>query len=191
MSKLDVATVGSPHSVLSRIDYRHTRENAEQVLDSLVSVLSNPAAYAKFTTALPLPRICVLLLGDHPSPVIASHVLLLIGISLDASPSFIRKFELVSGWSILKTVLPLAWDPSVHEIAFDILLGRVGSRKFVGKANNTVVCPHILPPILCAFQRGLNLVATQLDLSSDSISAEGELLDSSYRTSSHTFFSVF
>jgi hypothetical protein len=178
-NNIDTAVVGSPRSVLSRIDYKHPREKAEQVLETLVSLLSSPTLYARFIAALPLTRICLLLLGDRPSPVIASQVLLLIGISLDASPSFSRKFELVSGWSILKSVLPLAWDPSVHEAAFDILLGRVSSRKKpVGSANNTVVCPHIVPPILCALQRGLNLVAHQSQASDDAKSAEeGEHFD--------------
>ncbi|RDB25611.1 Beige 1 [Hypsizygus marmoreus] len=40
------------------------------------------------------------------------------------SPSFSRKFELISGWSVLKTVLPYCWDPRVNEAAFDVLLGR-------------------------------------------------------------------
>jgi|ERR1700722_4429273 len=180
-SKPDTAVVGSPHSTLSRIDYKHPREKSEQVLEVLVSVLTSPTHFSKFSSALPLTRICLLLLGDRPSPVIASQVLLLISIGLDTSSSFSRKFELVSGWSVLKSVLPMAWDPSVHEAAFDILLGRVGTRKkAAGSVNNTVVCPHIVPPILCALQRGLVLVAHQSHESDDAKSAEeGKLLSPS------------
>jgi len=156
----DSAITGSPRSVHSRIDYTYPREKAEQVLEALVTILSTPTYYSKFSAALPLTRICLLLLGDRPTPVVASQVLLLIGISLGSSTSFSRKFELVSGWSILKTVLPFAWDPSVHESAFDILLGRVSlHKKTVGPAGTTVACPYIMAPIFCALQRGLNAIA--------------------------------
>lgn len=159
---------------MSHLDYKYPREKAEQVLESLVSMLSSPTYYTKFTAALPLTRICLLLLGVRPTPVVASLVLLLIGISLGSSSSFSRKFELVSGWSVLKTVLPGAWDPSVHEAAFDILLGRVASYKnVVGPASNTVVCPYIMPPILCALQRGLEVVANQSSMSDNAESGKG------------------
>jgi hypothetical protein len=171
----DTTVIDSPRSVLSRIDYKHPREKAEQVLEALVSVLSTPTCFARFTAALPLSRICILLLGDRPTPVTANQVLLLIGIGLNTSTSFSRKFELVSGWSILKMVVPLAWDPSVHEAAFDILLGRTGPhKKSVGSANNTVVCMQIVPAILCALQRGLSLVASHSQLTDDARSIEGE-----------------
>ena len=116
---------------------------------------------------LPLTRICLLLIGDRPTPVVASQVLLLIGISLSYSSSFSRKFELVSGWSVLKTVLPFAWDPSVHEAAFDILLGRVAQKKSTGPPSTTVVCPYIMPAIFCALHRGLNAIASQSYLAVD------------------------
>ena len=157
---------GSPHSMLSRIDYKDPREKAEQVLEFLISTLSTPVFYTKFTATLPLTRICLLLLGDRPSPVVASQVLILLGISINASPSFSRKFELIGGWSVLKTVLPLAWDPSVNEAAFDILLGRVGGNKKSGvQEGQIVVCPHIIPAIFCALQRGVASVADNCDVS--------------------------
>jgi hypothetical protein len=153
--------------VLSHIDLGHSREKAEQVLESLVTTLSSTTYFTKFTTVLPLTRICLLLLGDRPSPVVASQVLLLIGISLSCSSSFSRKFELVSGWSVLKTVIPFAWDPSVHEAAFDVLLGRVTQKKSTGPPSTTVVCPYIMPSIFCALQRGLNSIASRSYLSVD------------------------
>ncbi|KAF9062084.1 hypothetical protein BDP27DRAFT_1428288 [Rhodocollybia butyracea] len=38
---------------------------------------------------------------------------------------FLRKFELISGWNVLKTVLPGCWSSNVNELAFDVLLGRL------------------------------------------------------------------
>jgi hypothetical protein len=143
-----------------RLEQKHPRERAEQVLEALVSLLNAPALYNKFTAALPLARICLLLLGDRPSSVVATQVLLLIGVSLNVSSSFSRKFELVSGWSALKVVLPDVWDASIHEAAFDILLGRVGSDKNVNRSGNlTVVCPNIMPAVFAALHVGLNAVA--------------------------------
>lgn len=154
----DLVTVGSPHSVISRIDYSHHREKAEQVMETMLAILSVPSAYTKFTATLPLTRICILLLGEHPTPIVATQVLLLIATSLSISSSFSRKFELVSGWSILRIVLPSAWDPSVHEAVFDILLGRTPEKK---AAQTTVVCPHIVPAIFTALHRGLDAVASR------------------------------
>jgi hypothetical protein len=58
--------------------------------------LSSTTYFTKFMTVLPLTRICLLLLGDRPSPVVASQVLLLIGISLCCSSSFRRKLSLLA-----------------------------------------------------------------------------------------------
>lgn len=89
------------------------------------------------------------------------------------SSAFNRKFELVSGWSVLKTVLPSVWDPQVNKAAFDLLLGRfsddlgpstpssASSSKSRSKSkqptapNATVSCTHILPIIISALQTGL------------------------------------
>jgi len=100
-----------------------------------------PTHYAKFVTALPLTRICLLLLRDRPSPLVATQILRLIGISTDASyASFSCKFELVGGWSVLKTVLPSSWDPAVNEVAFNLLLGRL-DKKAVECQDDVVLCP--------------------------------------------------
>lgn len=91
----------------------------------------------------------------------ATQILLLIGISINLSPSFSRKFELISGWSVLKTVLPYCWDPSVNEAAIDILLGRLPNhikKTREGKAD-MIMCPHIVPAIFCSLQHGLVTVA--------------------------------
>ncbi|KAG7089658.1 hypothetical protein E1B28_011318 [Marasmius oreades] len=156
----DTANAISPHSISSRIDYKDNREKAEQVLEHLVSILSNSTAYAKFGAALPVTRICLLLLGDKPSSVVACQVLLLIAISISTSSAFPRKFELVSGWSTLKTILPACWDPSVNEAAFDILLGHIQSdgKKRTITAEKVVTCPHIMPSILSALKTGLETI---------------------------------
>lgn len=88
---------------------------------------------------------------------------------MNLSPAFSRKFELVSGWSVLKTVLPYAWDPNVNEAAFDVLLGRVGiDRKAASHGNPTIVCPHIVPAIFSALQKGLESVAKNSEVSDGS-----------------------
>ncbi|KAF7319608.1 hypothetical protein HMN09_00301200 [Mycena chlorophos] len=163
----------SPQSMMSRIDYRDPRDKAEQVLEVLIQLLANPALYNKFSAVLPLTRICLLLLGDRPTPFIASQILMLIAISNAMSPAFARKFELISGWSVLKTVLPSCWDPSVHEAVLDVLLGRLeqqqqaengkpngnGHANGNGNANGggggiTIACPQIVPTIFTALQGG-------------------------------------
>ncbi|KAJ7075426.1 beach-domain-containing protein [Mycena belliarum] len=163
-------TASSPQSPLSRIDYRDPRDKAEQVLEALIALLAMPVLYNKFTAVLPLTRICLLLLGDRPSPVIANQILILIALSINMSPAFVRKFELISGWSVLKTVLPACWDPSVNEAALDILLGRLGDG---GKSPDnsgavTIACPHIVPTIFSALQAGLAAVARNCDIIEDS-----------------------
>jgi hypothetical protein len=90
---------------------------------------------------------------------VAAHVLHLIAMSLGVSASFNRKFELVSGWSVLRIVLPSAWDPSVHEAAFDILLGRVVEKAHT--ASTTVVCAYVVPAIFAALHRGLDTISRQ------------------------------
>jgi len=147
---------------MSRIDREHTCETAEQVLECLTSILSSPSKLEKFRTVLPLPRICLLLLGDRPSSVVASQVLLVVGFALNHSSTFNRKLELVSGWSVLRGTLPSAWDPSVHVAAFDVLLGRGGlsphqSPRALGPLK--VSCPFILPAILASLYHGLASVS--------------------------------
>ncbi|KAG5645386.1 hypothetical protein DXG03_006339 [Asterophora parasitica] len=169
----DPKGASSPHSIISRIDYISTQEKAEQVLEMMISTISVQSYHAKFAAALPLTRICLLLLGDRPSSFVATQILTLIGVSNTISPSFSRKFELISGWNVLKTVLPYCWDPSVNQIVFDILLGRFEHIKQLTAVPNTVVCPNIVPAILSVLQTGLVSVANNCSLpDGDSSSAQ-------------------
>ncbi|EPQ51421.1 beach-domain-containing protein [Gloeophyllum trabeum ATCC 11539] len=156
-ANLHEVTLASPKSVSSVIDSSHVRERAERVLEILVDILSDRAAYNKFTGALPATRIYLLLLGDRPSPAVAKQILLLIGISINISTSFIRKFELVSGWNMVKTVLPYGWDYTVHPAAFGVLLGTIGNS--APPSTPVVACPQIMPAILASMQRGLTRVS--------------------------------
>lgn len=153
--------MSSPRSILSKIDYDRPRDKAEQVLEMFISILADsPECFSKFSAALPLTRICLLLLGDRPSSFVAVQVLRLISISLTASRSFSRKFELVSGWTILKTVIPYAWDAGVHAAAFQVLL----DQKNEADSSNTppmISCPNILPAILSSLNRALVAAASQ------------------------------
>ncbi|CCM01781.1 uncharacterized protein FIBRA_03848 [Fibroporia radiculosa] len=148
------ADAASPRSIVSRIDYVNAQCKAEQVLGMLVSILSSPAAYAKFSGGLPVGRVCLLLLGERPSPTTASLILQLVGISLSTSVSFSRKFELASGWNVLKTILPHAWDSVVQKAAFDLLFGQVGDQ---AGAPPVVTCPQILPAIFSALKLNLDI----------------------------------
>ncbi|KII85493.1 hypothetical protein PLICRDRAFT_44793 [Plicaturopsis crispa FD-325 SS-3] len=168
----DAANAGSPRSIISRIDYSHKREKAEHVLEALVGILSTPTCYTKFTSALPLTRIlCLLLSVEHTSPAVAAQILRVISISLNVSSSFSRKFELVSGWNILKMVLPTAWDAGVHQATFDVLLGRgQGSGSRVQQEAPMVACPHIVPAIFATLHRRLQSVANVAHLSDSHLS---------------------
>ncbi|KDQ53971.1 hypothetical protein JAAARDRAFT_61057 [Jaapia argillacea MUCL 33604] len=147
-------TISSPRSVISRIDRSHSREKSEQVLEAFISILSSSQmAFNKFVSTLPLTRITLLLLGDKPTPITATQVLRLIGLSVTASSSFNRKFELVSGWSVLKTVLPFAWDSRVRGAAFEVMLGSGWKGK--GKEGPAVVCQYVVPAILASLNKGL------------------------------------
>lgn len=107
----------------------------------------------RFSAALPLTRIYLLLLGDKPSSFVAKQVLDLVALSLNKSKSFGRKFELVSGWTIVKTVLPDVWDANIHAAAFGILLGQDEGQ------GPIVTCSHIFPAILGSLTRLLAIVA--------------------------------
>jgi hypothetical protein len=157
---IDVPGTSTPRSVVTKADPGHRRERAEQVYEVLVQNVSSTPLLSKFTLALPLSRVLLLLLGEHPSSIVASQTLILLGLVLNASPSFTRKFELVSGWSALKAILPGVWDPSVHVAAFDLLLGRVfipGKLQASGPAK--ILCPYIPPAILASLSCGLKKVA--------------------------------
>jgi hypothetical protein len=66
----------------------------------------------------------------------------------------------VSGWSALKVILPISWDPSVHVAAFDLLLGRVfvTGKSLSSSGPAKIVCPYILPAILSSLAYGLDRV---------------------------------
>lgn len=163
---IDPKGVSSPYSPISRIDYTHPQEKAEQVLEILVSTVSIPSYHIQIAAALPLTRICLLLLGDRPTSSVATQILALIGVSNTISPSFNRRFELISGWSVLKAILPHCWDPRVNQSSFDILLGRFDHiKKLPSHAPNTVVCPNIFPVILSALQTGLVSIADNCHVS--------------------------
>lgn len=162
----DVVPTGSPHSTFSRIDLGSFRGKCEQILQLLVSLLSVKQYYSKFVAALPLTRICLLLLGNHPSPAVSVQLLKLLDISIGFSTSFIRKFELVSGWSVVKTILPYSWNAEVNDAAFNLLMGHTeasSSQKDGPKIN----CPQIAPTILSALQAGLVAVASSAHLPDD------------------------
>ncbi len=151
----------SPKSVLSWIDLDHIREKAEQLLELFVSILSGSTdCYTRFCIALPVTRIYLLLLGDRPSSLVAKRVLDLITISLNRSKSFSRKFELVSGWTFLKNVLPHVWDVNIHSAAFRILLDQTQDQ------GPVVACPYILPAILSSLTRMLVAIAQESPLQS-------------------------
>lgn len=165
MVSTDPKEVGSPLSPISRIAYANHQERAEQVLEILISTVSIQSYHAQFAAALPLTRICLLLLGDRPTSV-ATQILALIGVSNTISPSFSRRFELFCGWGVLESIIPYCWDPRVKQSSFDILLGRFDHiKKSPGHPPNTVVCPNIFPVILSALQTGLVLVANNCDVS--------------------------
>ena len=144
----------SPRSMISRIDYMNAQSKAELVFKMLSSTLDNPTMFNKFTASLPLTRICLLLLGDRPTSLTATLVLRLISTALSISTSFSRKFELVSGWNILKLILPHAWDASVQDAAFDILMGRSRDKRDVVPV---VICPHIVPSIFSSLKMCLDM----------------------------------
>jgi hypothetical protein len=151
LSYSGTANGGSPRSIVSSMDFAHRTEVAEQVLKALISILSIPTCLTRFSATLPLTRICLLLLGDKPSSTVATQVLALISISLQTSSSFSRKFELVSGWSVLKLVVPGAWNVDVETEAFKILLGPPVD----GQQSTVVVCTNIIPTIFAALKKTL------------------------------------
>ncbi|KAJ4474264.1 hypothetical protein J3R30DRAFT_3295344 [Lentinula aciculospora] len=163
------ALAGSPRSIISRFDYKDGREKAEQVLVILTSILCDPLCYTKFVSALPITRICLLLLGDKPSALVGAQILTIIGISICTSFSFVRKFELISGWNVLKTVLPSCWGSEVNTVAFDILLGRLlaNGERGAEPAEYVVSCPQMVPIILSALKAGLSAVAKNCEMVDD------------------------
>lgn len=144
----------SPRSTASRggLLRSNTRDKAEQVLEALVSMMRIPSLHSKLAGTLPMPRICLLLLGSHPSTRTACQVLGMLGLSLKASLSSGKDFELANGWGLLKTVLPGVWDRSVHDAALDILPGRPGDR-----SSDDSGSPQMLSVFLFALYQGLSI----------------------------------
>ncbi|KAF8995525.1 hypothetical protein BDZ89DRAFT_1261670 [Hymenopellis radicata] len=168
-SKEDTIKPTAPHIAANIYEGSSLRlPKAEQVLEIFVSLLSNLNFYNKFITALPVMRICLLLIGDRPQQFVATQVLRIIAISIRISVSFKRKFGLISGWSVLKTALPECWDSAVNEAAFDVLLGRTPkSGKSRMDSENAVICPQIVPTILSALQTGLRSVVDNCGVSDE------------------------
>lgn len=108
--------------------------------------------YMRFAEALPVARIALLWLGPEPSPALVCQVLVVIGISFSTSSSFGKKFELASGWLILRKVLPPIWNDAIHEAALDLLLQRARDG---GTVSKTVKCPQMLAVVLLALRQGL------------------------------------
>lgn len=125
----------------------NTLNRAELIFGVLVTLLQSPQAYTKFISVLPMPRICLLLLGETPTSTTAVNVLRLIETSVKNNPSFSRKFELVSGWNIIKNTLPSAWSPEVQSAAFNILLQSAAKDL---NEQYTVLCPSIINSILAS-----------------------------------------
>ncbi|KAI0029515.1 beach-domain-containing protein [Vararia minispora EC-137] len=159
----DTSTLpASPMSAISAIDTMHKLDKAERILEVLVDLLSSlKERHRTFSVALPLTRICLLLLGNNPSPVAAQQALNLISASIDFNFSFVRKFELVSGWTFLKSVIPSAWNANVQAAAFRVLLGRYWESKG-GAIQPEIVCASIFPTILASLDRELPLAVSQV-----------------------------
>ncbi len=151
---VDMGGTGSPNSVTSRVDLGNARFKAEMALQMFVCLLRSQDAFKSFASTLPYTSICLLLLGDRPSPTIALEVLRMVELGMTFIPSFVRKFELASGWSVLKNILPHAWTPNVQAAAFHILMGYANT-----DGKGAILCPHILPAILGALQAELNVIA--------------------------------
>ncbi|KAH7912895.1 hypothetical protein BJ138DRAFT_1124827 [Hygrophoropsis aurantiaca] len=143
-----------PQSAHLSIPSQHPQK-AELVLEALVSLLRIPTLYAKFGEAIPVARICLLLLGGRPSSSIAALVLSLVGLSITTSPSFGKKFDMARGWAILRIVLPPVWDGRLHEAALDLLLGRTTGRESGILDSQVVSCPQVALVILAALRQGV------------------------------------
>ncbi|EKM77777.1 hypothetical protein AGABI1DRAFT_121854 [Agaricus bisporus var. burnettii JB137-S8] len=139
----EVLPASSPRSIYSRVDFNNARDKSEKVFALLVDMLSDEQYYTKFVATLPLTRICLLLIGF--------------------SASFIRKFELVNGWNVLKTIVPGSWNAEVNGAAFKLLIGRA-----TGQQKGLVIkCPQIVPTILTALQSGLSAIASTVHISDE------------------------
>lgn len=125
----------------------------------LIDILDSKLHLEKFQLSLPASRICLLLLGPRPNSTVAAQVLNLVATLTRAYPHTPRKLELTHFWISLKSVLPSAWDPSVHVATFDLFLGR-GWNNLGSQPTSTpgIACPHIFPAILACLEHGLDVL---------------------------------
>lgn len=79
--------VTPPSNSALAVDKLSVQERAEQVLEAFVNILSSDAHMIKFKSALPAPRICLLLLGSKPTPVVAAQILNLVGLMMEKDSS--------------------------------------------------------------------------------------------------------
>jgi hypothetical protein len=135
------------------------------VFEAFIKILQSESLLAKFNSALPAPHICLLLLGPHPTSVLASQVLALLSSLLRSYSGFARKLDLASFWIVLKNVLPPVWDSRVHVATFDILLGRTANEtpEVQQGRPHGVSCAHILPAILFSLDYGLKSIVADND----------------------------
>jgi len=197
----------TPRSAISHNSFTFSRRtssvhslhsSAEKIFELLLNILSaSPAEpdlnayqrsyYQKLAASLPLTRVVLLLLGDYPTSHTAALILRLIALCIAQASNFSRKFELFSGWNVLKVVFPTTrvWNDEVNKAAFDLLLGQTygslsAASSGVSTPNNAVPkkererqnykrtevsCPHILPTIFLALKAGLVAVAERSNLS--------------------------
>ncbi|KAG8936117.1 hypothetical protein FRC02_004435 [Tulasnella sp. 418] len=189
--------------VINTLEKGVAHDRAEQVLEAFVNILTSSIHMNKFKSVLPLSRICLLLLGSNPTPVVASLVLALVNTVLIRDPSYARKLDYASVWDVFLSVLPGAWDPQVHVAAFDILLGRRTSEDQPQSTARTVACPQIFPAILAALDQGLRSLmntpfmdhdSAQVDASSSKAEAMVDVLAEEMidlHASSPTFRALF
>ncbi|KAN0082499.1 hypothetical protein V8E55_008294 [Tylopilus felleus] len=179
----DAVSLSSPRA--SFIGGDNDNEKARLVLDTVVSLLRIPTNYMRFAEALPVTRIALLWLGSEPSPALVCQIIAIIGISLSTSTSFGKKFELASGWLVLKKVLPPIWNDAIHEAALELLLQPARGGEIASKA---VKCPQMLPVVLLALRQGLSVYSdTQVQGPSKLVVEQilGDLID---LHSSHSSF---
>lgn len=140
---------------MSRIDRVYAHEKAALVLRAFISIIEVDGNLAKFNAALPSARIAILLLGSSPSPSVAAQILRMVGLHLAAFSNFSRKLDLAAFWSVLKALLPKAWDDDVKEASFDLLLGRKKPSSKSASGDN-VKCLAMLPVIMSCLEYGLS-----------------------------------
>ncbi|KAG8984948.1 hypothetical protein FRB94_005904 [Tulasnella sp. JGI-2019a] len=154
------------------IEQSNSRERAERILDGLIALLDTEVYLTKFRTAVPTARVCTLLLGTRPRPVVIAQILHLATMILRDELDFVRKLESAHFFSLLKMNLPRAWDVTVHVAAFDLLLGRANASATPTPMTAPVVsCPQILPAIFATLEATLVNIARSRGVSNGTSSA--------------------